>query len=110
MEIDDALKLIASRSEFAQHEALKALRTTGQTQQMRYNIVAEHALTDHQAAFSLEERAAILDLIEWPDDSGRTFMLRVRLTESERADLQARADQETAGDMSKLVRRQLFGA
>ena len=57
-----------------------------------------------------EERLALLDLIDWPDEGGRSFMLRVRLTELEHADLQTRADQETAGDMSKLVRRQLFGA
>ena len=44
------------------------------------------------------------------NDDNRSYMLRVRLTESERADLQARADQETAGDISKLVRRQLFDA
>jgi hypothetical protein len=110
VDIPEALKLIAGRSAVAQHEAIKALRASGQAQQTRYNIVAEHALDDPQADFSPEEREALIALIDWPDDGGRTFMLRVRLTELERADLQARADQETAGDMSKLVRRQLFGA
>ena len=110
MKITEALKLIAGRSGAVQHEALKALRSSGQAQQTRYNIVAEQALEDHQADFSPEERETLIALIDWPDDSGRTFMLRVRLTELERADLQARADQETAGDMSKLVRRRLFGS
>lgn len=42
------------------------------------------------------------------DDEAATFTLRVRLTERQREHLQILADQETGGDMSKLVRRRVF--
>ena len=110
MEISEALKLIAGRSGVAQHEAIKALRSTGQAQQTRFNVVAEHALTDYDASFTPDERDAILALIDWPEDGTRTERLNVRLTESEKAGAQARADAETGGDLSELVRRLLLGS
>lgn len=42
------------------------------------------------------------------EDAARSFMLRVRLTEAERARLQEVADRETNGDMSAVVRARLF--
>jgi len=42
------------------------------------------------------------------DDEAATFTLRVRLTERQREHLQIMAEQETGGDMSKLVRRKVF--
>lgn len=109
MTITEALKLIAGRSGFVQHEALKTLRATGAALQLRYNLVAEHALDDPAAEFTPEERDALISLIVWPDDSGRTTVLpTVRVTESERARAQARADAEADGNLSVLIRRLLF--
>lgn len=110
MEIPEALRLIASRSAIAQHEAIKALRSSGQAQQMRYNLVAEHALTDYHASFTPEERDAILALIQWPEDGARTERLNIRLSEAELAQAQARADAEAGGNLSELVRRLLLGS
>ena len=110
MSIIEALKLIATQSAFVQHEAIKALRSRGQPQQIRYNIVAEQALADPQAEFTDEERVALLDLIVWPDGNARiTVLAPIRVSESERAIVQARADAETGGNVSELVRRLLLG-
>lgn len=110
MNIPEALRLIAGRSAVAQHEALKALRSTGQAQQVRYNSVAEAALTDHDASFTPEERDAVLALIDWPEDGPRSERVYVRLSEAELAQAQARADAETDGNLSELVRRLLLGS
>ena len=110
MDIPEALKLIAGRSAVAQHEAIRALRVSGQAQQMRFNLVAEHALTDYAATFTPDERDAILALIDYPEDGVRSERLSIRLTEAEKAQMQASADLETGGDLSELVRRRVLGS
>lgn len=110
MDIPEALKLIAGRSAVAQHEAIKALRASGQAQQMRYNRVAEAALTDYAASFSPEERDAILALIDWPEDGPRSERVYIRLSKAELAHAQARADAEAGGNLSELVRRLLLAS
>jgi len=110
MDICDALKLIATRSGAAQRDAIRALRSTGHAQKIRFNLVAEHALTDYAAAFTAEERDAILALIDWPEDGPRTERLSIRLTEAEKATMQALAASETGGDLSELVRRRVLGS
>ena len=110
MDIPEALKLIAGRSAVAQHEAIKALRASGQAQQMRYNSVAEAALADHNASFTPEEWAAVLALIDWPEDGPRSERVYVRLSEAELAHAQARAAAEAGGNLSELVRRLLLAS
>lgn len=110
MDIPEALKLIAGRSAVAQHEAIKALRATGQAQQMRYNRVAEAALADHDASFTPEERDAVLALIDWPKDGPRSERVYIRLSEAELAHAQARAAAEAGGNLSELVRRLLLAS
>ena len=110
MDIPEALKLIAGRSAVAQHEAIKALRASARAQQMRYNSVAEAALTDYAASFSPEERDAVLALIDWPEDGPRSERVYIRLSEAELAQAQARADSETGGNLSELVRRLLLAS
>jgi hypothetical protein len=105
VEIPEALKLIAGHSSIVQHEAIKALRASGQAQQTRYNIVAEHALTDHDATFTPDERDAILVLIDWPEEGSRTRMFPMRFTEAEYAEARDRADRETGGNLAELIRR-----
>ena len=110
MEISEALKVIAGRSAVAQYEAIKALRSHGQDRQMRYNVVAEAALTDYEATFTPEERNAVLALIDWPEDGPRSERVYVRLSETELVQAQSRADTETGGNLSELVRRLLLAS
>ena len=110
MDIPEALKLIAGHSGAAQHEAIKALRSSGQDQQMRYNPVAEAALTDYDATFSPEERDSVLALIDWPEDGPRSKRVYIRLSETELVQAQSRADTETGGNLSELVRRLLLAS
>jgi hypothetical protein len=107
--IIEALRLIAARSGSLQHKALHALRLTGAAQQMRYNVVAEHALTDPGATFTPEERDALIALMDWPESGSRTERVYLRLTPAEKAQLQADADAETDGNLSELARRRALG-
>lgn len=108
MDIPEALRLIAGRSAVAQRLDRPGLRDTGREQQIRYNLVAAAALTDYDATFTPEERGAILALVDWPDDGARAKRLSIRISEDEMARAQARADAETGGNLSVLVRRLLL--
>jgi hypothetical protein len=106
----DALKLIAGRSTDAMREALKAIQAVNAGSpvvQQRYNQVAEIALNDASAEFTAEEKLAIIEHIDQVGSVGREFVLHVRLTDSERDELQLAAD--AAGtNMSGYARRMLF--
>ena len=109
MDMNDALRLIAVRTPSVASEALKTLRVTGLSRQMRYNWLIEQAFRDPEANWSAEERAAIIALVEPLDDDTRGAVIPpIRVTESERARAQARADEETDGNLSELIRRLLF--
>ena len=75
----------------------------------RYNMAARLALEDATTDYTLGERRLIASFIEAEEDEApREFMLRVRLTEPERARLATLA--EAAGlSMSEHVRRAVFG-
>ena len=107
--IHDALKLIAAKSPGAMLEAAKTMRSSGRILQMRYNWIVQIALGDPQADFTAEDRALIAAHLEPDtDDDIRDYTLRIRLTPTERADLEQRA--EAAGQtVSEYVRRTLFG-
>lgn len=108
MTIYDALKLIATKSPNASREAAKSIRATGRTLQIRYNWIVDLAFSDPQADFTPEERAAIVEHLA-PDvesDESRDYTLRIRLTNTERADLERRANAADL-DLSKYVRREL---
>jgi hypothetical protein len=107
--MEEALRTIIAKSPATAAAALKALRAvqTGRpTAQQQYNAAAEAALADAAAPFTTEDRAQIAAHI-LESDGARTFMLRVRLTEAERADL-ARQAQAAGLDMSEYVRSRLF--
>jgi hypothetical protein len=110
MDIIDALKLIIAKSPRAAEEAVRtiaAVRNNSPVVQIRYATVLTRALADPEAYFSLEERELLASMIEAPDSSGRDFTFRLRLTDSERAALQAAAD-ETGMSMSEYARRKIF--
>ena len=76
--------------------------------QGRYNAAAQAALADPEANLTAEERRLIASFVE-PEqgDAPRSFMLRVRLTESERDRIQQLAD-EAGMDMSEYVRTRVL--
>ena len=106
----DALRLIAAKSEQAAREAMRLLRTpvNSPLQQSRYNLIAEWALSDMAAQFTPEERQLIASLVEPTEAEERAFMLRVRLTEGERQQLESAAQQSDL-TMSEYARRKIFG-
>lgn len=106
----DALKLIAGRSGEAMHEALKAIQAVNAGSpvvQQRYNHVAEIALNDASAEWTPSEKLSIIEHIDQVGSVGREFVLHVRLTDTERDELQLAAD--AAGtNMSEYARRMIF--
>lgn len=112
MDIVEALKIIIARSPNAAEEAIRAIaaaRNRSPVLQIRYLTVLTRALADPQASFSAEERELLSSAIEAPESESRDFMLRVRLTDSERAELQMAADQSGIS-MSEYVRKKIFSA
>jgi hypothetical protein len=106
----NALKLIIAKSPEAMKEALNTIRALDAKSpilQQRYNRVVEIALNDPRANFSSAERALLAKSLDAVSATGRNFMLRIRLTDAERADLQYRSD--VAGmSMSEFVRDKIF--
>jgi len=104
----DALVEIAARAPSVAHEALKTLGASGRTVGMRYQWLLTQALRDPEAQWTTEERRALVALLEPPGERGRTDMISLRLTEAERAAIEAQA--EDAGmTVSEYVRRKALG-
>lgn len=104
-DIAQAKRLIAAHS-------IEGLRILGAgvskpCYQGRYNLAATAALADPGSGLTADERRIIASFIEGEGEEDRSFMLRVRLTESERDRLQAMAD-EAGQSMSELVRSRVF--
>lgn len=110
MSIENALKIIVSKSPKAARDAmqcLQAIRVKSPMAQVRYNRTVEIAMSDHDANFTTEERAIIAEAVELPEGEARGFTLRVRLTSSEQAELQTAAD-EAGLSMSEYARQKIF--
>jgi hypothetical protein len=109
--METALKLIISRTN-NQHVAsealacLQAIRVKSPIVQIRYQRVVQMALANNDD-WTPAERAILAEPLEVPETSGRDFLLRVRLTDLEHAELQRLADEANLG-MSEYVRRKLF--
>jgi hypothetical protein len=108
----DALKIIVARSPSAGRNALQAIqavRSNSPVAHVRYLNVLQDALADGEAAFTLQERQILADAIEAPDVENRDYTLRVRLTESEHAELE-RVAQDAGQTLSDYTRVRLFGS
>jgi hypothetical protein len=108
--MEQALKLIITKSESAMHEAMKclqAIQVNSPMIQTRYNHVVEIALNDPTADFSQAERALLAEHLEAAETATRDFTLRIRLTDAERTQLQEAANQDRLS-MSEYVRRKSF--
>lgn len=107
----EALKLIISHTSNP-HVAdqamtcIRALNAKSPIVQMRYQQVVQMALAN-DTDWTPSERAIIAEPLEATEESGRSFMLRVRLTENERAELQSKADAASTS-ISEYVRQRLF--
>lgn len=110
-EMENALRIIIARSPDAARHAIntiRAIQARSPIVQDRYNRVVDLALSDPQATFTAEERAALAEFVtvSGSDTGTREYTLRVRLTDNERDDLEARA--ENAGQsLSQYVRGEL---
>ena len=102
-----ALIEIATRAPSISGEAYKTLRAPAERVATRFQRVVGHALRDPQAEWTPEERRALLALIEPLESENRTERVYVRLTEEERSELEARADEEGV-TMSEYIRRRIM--
>lgn len=99
--IGDAKRLVALSPEGARLLGAGVYRPCHQG---RYNAAAEAALSDETVGYTPEERRLIAEFIEAEEEGPREFMLRVRLSDSERGMLERLAT--TAGlSMSEYVRQ-----
>lgn len=109
--MEEALRLIITKSPLAASQAMETIRAIHAKSpilQIRYNNTVQMALNDPQAEFTPAERALLAEFVGSPDSStNRDFMLRVRLTDAERAALQQSADQAQQS-MSEYVRQKIF--
>lgn len=107
--MEEALKLIISKSWVAVEEALYcllAIKAQSPAAQTRYNHCVRLALSDPAAEWTAAERELLAEHIAVAGPASRDFMLRVRLTQAERSELQLRAT--AAGlSLSEYTRRML---
>lgn len=108
--IEDAARVLMAHSLEAA-SAFSKLRISSPLFPALYTKLAGKILASTNSGLTGEERALIARfmMLNTPDDDTRSFMLRVRLTENERAELQHMAD-EADMDMSEFVRSRLFGS
>ena len=86
--MDDALKIIISKSPAAMTEAITTMRAIGAKSpvvQQRYQAAVELAFNDPAADFTADERALIASYLEVVGESGRRDKLvQIRVTAEER--------------------------
>lgn len=111
--MENALKLIIAKcNPQTAEEAIRtmaAMRNNSPIVHIRYLNLLQRALADNSIDWTPDERTILARAIEPVETSSETrdFTLRVRLTPTERAQLQDLADQEDL-DLSEYVRRKIF--
>lgn len=106
--IDAAVRALMAASSDAARQLAKRPVNSPVFQQV-YNRVAAMVLAESESNLTPAQRALVAQFMTLEiDPDVRVFLLRVRLTESERATLQRMAD-EAGTDMSEVVRRRVFG-
>lgn len=106
--MEEALKLIVAKSAPAAPSALQclqAIRAGSPLVQVRYQQTLQIALADAGATWTTEERATLASALSADEEAGnKVRMLRVRLTDAQRADLERLAREHAGGDVSAYVR------
>jgi len=108
--MEEALRIIISKSTNATSEAIQclaAIRAKSPVLQLRYNHCVTLAFNDPEANFSREERALIAEHLGTGADDSRSYTLRIRLTDAERAEL-TRLAESVGLTMSEYVRKHIF--
>jgi len=112
--LEAALRIIVRGSASAAADAATALRVSGASRQMRYDMLVPKALKDGE--FSPEEREQIIaemgrGRLDVPqaEPSARTSVIHVRVTPEEREEIEAAA-MAAGKSTSELVRERLLGA
>lgn len=102
--LEDALRLIAARCPSIASEAIKSIRATGRTRQMRYDWLVEQALRDPEAAWTAEERGALVALVSdgYEPPLARTVAARVTTEEHERITQEAEAAGQTVSEYVRM--------
>ncbi len=109
-DIVQALQIIIARSPNASEEALRtisAVQNNSPVAQNRYLFVLQRALADQDANFTPEERQMLAEAIDPGAIEGRDYTLHIRITASERAELE-RAAERTGMSMSEFARSRIF--
>lgn len=105
----DALLTIISKSDRATPHAvktMKALNAESPILQQRYQMTVEVAFDDPNAEFTDEERQRIVQYLNVIDHETRSKIVQVRVTPTERADLEIMAEEAGfGGDVSAWTRR-----
>jgi len=109
----ESLRIIVRGSASAAADAAAALRVSGASRQMRYDMLVPKALKDGN--FSPDERAQIVSemgrgRLDAPqaETSTRTSVIHVRVTPEEREQIASEA-MAAGKSTSELVRERLFG-
>lgn len=105
------LRIVAAKSQTIGGEAAKtiqAINNNSPVAKQRCHYVATHALNDPEI-FTDDERATIAEMLAADSEDRTAYTLRVRMSESERAELHRQAESAGYDDISKYVRFALFG-
>jgi hypothetical protein len=106
--MNDALRLIISKSPNATTEAMMTLRAISANSpvvQTRYNHTVQIAFNDYQANFTADERALISSYLEAAQTGGnRDKLIQVRVTAEEKDYLQRAAGEAGYADLSSWTR------
>ncbi len=106
---ENAIRVLMARSMDAARLLRRRSATTNPNFQQIYNHVSTQVLSEPNSGLTPEERELVATFITLNEESEpRSQMLRVRLTESERADLERKATRERM-DMSEYVREYAIG-
>ncbi len=107
--LENAIRVLMARSLDAARLLKRRPATTSPNFQLIYNRVSTQILSEPNSGLTAEERELVAAFITLDEESEpRSQMLRVRLTESERADLERKATRERM-DMSEYVREYAIG-
>lgn len=105
----EAMQLVAARSPRTGSEAAKTIRRLTNntvTAQRIAERVIEHALQDHQAEFTADERLALASLLSGDTGEARTLDIRVRVTADEKQRVHEAA-QAAGMTLSDYLRQQV---
>jgi hypothetical protein len=108
--MENALRLIITRSPNASHEAMTCLRAAqinSPVVNRRYAYVLEIAFNDPEAKFSQAERAELISHLEIDGTQRKSEMIALRLTPDEIHHVQQQAE-ESGKSVSEWIRDKIL--